>query len=160
MTRIEPETGFTLFEIMLAVAIIGLLAMVMIPSFNSHEDEQKLTMASTELVDGLRFARNEAMRTGSAFRVEIDNDNDRFVVTDLSGSAGQTVYHPVNKKPYGIDFATSMIYSGVDINGSSKIDIDFTARGLTDADRVITLSYGSFSTQIMVESTSGRITSL
>ncbi len=160
MARIQPDTGFTLIEILLVVAIIGILALVMIPTFTSHEDEQKLTMAATELIDGMRYARSEAIRTGSTFRVEIDHDGDRFMVTDLSGPAGQTVYHPVSKKPYSVDFTASMIYSGVDINGSGTINIDFSAQGLADADRVITLMYGSFSTKIKVESSSGRITSL
>lgn len=161
MARIQPpDIGFTLIEILLVVAIIGLVALVMIPTFTSHEDEQKLTMAATELVEGLRYARSEAIRTGSTFRVEIDHDGDGFMVADLSGPVGQTVYHPVSKKPYRVDFTDSIIYSGVDINGSGTVNIYFSAQGLADADRVITLTYGSFSTDIMVESSSGRITSL
>ena len=104
MARIQSDTGFTLIEILLVVAIIGILALVMIPTFTSHEDEQKLIMAATELVDGLRYARSEAIRTGRTFRVEIDHDDDRFMVTDLSGPAGQAVYHPVSKKPYSVAF--------------------------------------------------------
>ena len=159
MARKEPQTGYTLFEILLVVAIIGLLAMVVIPSFTSHEDEQKLTMATAELVNGLRYARSEAMRTGTSIRVAIDNDNDRFLVADVSGTTEQTLYHPVNKKPYDIDYPVLENCSGVDIDGSGKMNIDFTAQGLTDADRTITLTYGSSSTTIVVESSTGRITS-
>lgn len=160
MARRQPDTGFTLIEILIVVSIIGILALAIIPTFTSHKDEQKLTTAATELVDGLRYARSEAIRTGNTFRVEIDHDDDRFMVMDLSGPAGQPVYHPVSKKPYSVNFAVSMIYSGVDINGSGTINIDFSAQGLADTDRVITLIYGPFSAEIIVESSSGRITYL
>ena len=158
MDRIRSYAGFTLIEILIVVAIIGITALVIIPAFNSYEDEQKLTMAAAELTDALRYARNEAIRTGNTFRVAINADNDQFLIEDLAALPGQAVIHPVNRTPYRIDFSASGRYSGTDITGSGMINIDFHGNGQTDNDEVITLSYGPFTTVIMVDSSSGRIT--
>ena len=158
MARIRPRQGFTLIEIMIVVAIIGLTALVVIPSFTSYEDEQKLSMAAAELTDGLRYARSEAIRTGSAFRVEINTDSDEFAITDLAALPGQAVIHPVSRKPYRVAFPASTRYSGIDINGTGVINVDFYGTGQANSDEVITLSYGPFTTVITVDSSSGRIT--
>jgi len=158
MDRIRSAAGFTLTEIMIVVAILGLAALVVIPTFSSHEDEQKLSMAAAELTDGLRYARNEAIRTGNTFRVTINADNDQFKIIDLAALPGQDVIHPVSRIPYNVDFAASRRYSGVDITGSGVIMVDFHGTGQTDRNEVIILSYGPFTTAVKVESSSGRIT--
>ena len=142
---------------MIVVAILGLTALVVIPTFSSHEDEQKLSLAAAELCDGLRYARNEAIRTGNTFRVTINADNDQFKITDLLAFPGQTVIHPVSRTPYNVDFPASRRYSGVDITGSGVIKVDFHGNGQTDSDVVIILSYGPFTTAVKIESSSGRI---
>jgi type II secretion system protein H len=158
MDRIRSAAGFTLTEIMIVVAILGLTALVVIPTFTSHEDEQKLSLAAAELTDGLRYARNEAIRTGNTFRVTINLDNDQFMIADLAALPGQTVIHPVSRTPYNVDFPSSGRYSGIDITGSGVITINFHSNGRTDRDEVIILSYGPFTTAVKVESFSGRIT--
>jgi type II secretion system protein H len=158
MVRKGVHTGFTLVEIMIVVAIIGLTALIAIPTFTSHEDQQKLSMAAAELTDGLRYARNEAIRTGNTFRVEINADNDQFLIADLAALPGQIVTHPVSRRPYRIDFPGTANYSGIDIAGSGVILIDFNGNGQTDSDEVITLSYGSFTTIVTIASSSGLIT--
>ena len=79
----------------------------------------------------------------------------------LAGKAilpGQIVIHPVSRTPYTIDFPASSQYSGVDINGSGLIIVDFHSNGRAGRDEVIILSYGPFTTAVKVESSTGRVT--
>jgi len=158
MDRIRSFAGFTLTEIIIVVAILGLTALIVIPTFTSYEDEHKLSMAAAELTESLRYARNEAIRTGNTFRVTINADNDQFMIADLSALPNQPVIHPVSRTPYNVDFPATRRYSGIDIAGSGVIKVDFHGNGQTDKDEVIILSYGPFTTAVKVESSTGRIT--
>jgi prepilin-type N-terminal cleavage/methylation domain-containing protein len=156
MARIQPDTGFTLIEILLVVAIIGILALIMIPTFSSHEDEQKLTMATTELVDGLRYARSEAISSGNNHQVIINKAINEFKLID-STNPKNLIYHPASKKDYSVSFSDSSPFSGVDIAGTNTMSITFYANGLTDADAKICLNYGVYTTNLFVDSMTGNI---
>lgn len=61
--------GFTLLELMITVALLGILAALAAPSFNSLIQSSRLTASANELVAALQMARMEAIRTNS--RVEV-----------------------------------------------------------------------------------------
>lgn len=156
MARIQPDTGFTLIEILIVVSIISILALIIIPTFSSHEDEQKLTMATAELVDGLRYARSEAISTGNNHQVIINKAINEFKLIDSTNPAN-LIYHPASKKYYSVSFSDSSPFSGVDITGTETMSIIFYANGLTDADAKICLKYGVYKTNLFVDSMTGNI---
>ncbi len=47
----SPEKGFTLIEIMIAIAIVGITLAIAIPSYNSHIQKTRRVEATTALVD-------------------------------------------------------------------------------------------------------------
>jgi len=60
----EYSSGFTLMELMVTVAIAGILLGVAIPSFTSIIASNRLTSYANELVTALNFARSEAVKQG------------------------------------------------------------------------------------------------
>lgn len=58
----RPASGFTLLEMMIVIAIIGIVAAVGLPSFRYLTSSTKVKSASTELYLGLIRARNEAVK--------------------------------------------------------------------------------------------------
>ena len=58
----KKQTGFTLLELMLAITIAGILAMVAIPSFTYITRNNCMTTTATSIVTSLQFARSEAIK--------------------------------------------------------------------------------------------------
>ena len=56
------ESGFTLTELMVVVAVLGVLAAIAVPSFQSLTQSQQVKNASFELFSSLSLARSEAIK--------------------------------------------------------------------------------------------------
>jgi type IV fimbrial biogenesis protein FimT len=56
--------GFTLMELMVTIAITGILIGIAIPSFTSIITSNRLTTSANELITALNFARSEAIKRG------------------------------------------------------------------------------------------------
>ncbi|MDX8126290.1 GspH/FimT family pseudopilin [Methylomonas sp. OY6] len=60
----ETSKGFTLVELMVTIAIAGVLVGIAIPSFTSIISNNRLTTSANELVTALNLARSEAVKRG------------------------------------------------------------------------------------------------
>ena len=56
------QRGFTLLELLMAIAVIGVLAAVAVPSFISFRLNTRMTTAANDLLTDLNAARSEAIK--------------------------------------------------------------------------------------------------
>ena len=77
---IQTSRGFTLIEMMIIVAIIGVLAGLTIPGFANYLHKQKVIGARNELMADLQYARSLAIARRTTFRVEFELDRYRIIL--------------------------------------------------------------------------------
>jgi type IV fimbrial biogenesis protein FimT len=88
--HLRHDAGFTLLEILIACAIVGILAALAVPSFQLWIARQQLRQATTELAGNFTMARTAAMSRGSAITVTTAMTAGKATVT-----FGGNVFKPV-----------------------------------------------------------------
>lgn len=72
----RKNTGFTLIELMIVVAIITILAVLAAPSFRDTMQRQRVEGAAETLIAALQNAKAEAIKTNRAMRIVFMPDDD------------------------------------------------------------------------------------
>ena len=71
--------GFNIIELMITVAIIGIVALIAIPNMNTLVENQRVRAAANDMATAVSLARSEAVRDSADRRIlarEVDNDRD------------------------------------------------------------------------------------
>ena len=63
-TLSTSQRGFSVVELLVALAVAGILVGVGIPAFNGFVDQQRLTTYTNDMISGLAYARSEAVKLG------------------------------------------------------------------------------------------------
>ena len=74
--NITQQLGFTLIEIMTAIAIGGILMAIALPSFTNMTQNSCLTVKANSFVNSLQFARSEAIKQNSPITLNALNAGD------------------------------------------------------------------------------------
>lgn len=97
-TRTTAAGGFTLVELMVTMAVVGILAMVAAPAMTAMIDGNRLTGTASELTASLQLARSEALRRSSSVRICGSSDGatcggdwSRWIVTGTESVTGAAV---------------------------------------------------------------------
>ena len=106
--------AFTLVEMLLVLALIGLLAGSVVVSFEGRQKRYRLQTTAKDLAAAIRYAREEANVQGRAFRLVFEEGKKAYLIEAANG-AGE--YRPVRgraglRRPVSKQMAISLAASG------------------------------------------------
>jgi type IV fimbrial biogenesis protein FimT len=157
----QRRAGFTLIELMITLAVLGVLAAIAAPSFSDILERRKLNGAGEALFANLLFAKTEAIKRNTPVRVT-------FVGTGATWCYGFSVNTACdcsdNVPACTIDGATKIVdqndHPSVSVDAGSTFANTFTSftslRGAANAG-TMTFSIASGDELSAVVSTFGRV---
>ena len=177
---LRATAGFTLVEVLLSVLVISVIVgtLVLDPAISA---DSRLNLAADRVAEALRFARTEAVRTGSYFRVT-GSTSGRITVHALDAAqtppqTEQLARHPITHQlidfnlidetltqgvaPTGVsfDFEVTGSRSVVDFGPSGMpkyVDTGGSHRALTSG--TVTLAFQGRQRLVLLDAQTGRVT--
>ncbi len=131
---ISRQTGFTLIELMVAIAIMGILFAVALPNFESFVNSNRLSSAANEMIASLQTARMESLR------------RNRRAVVCLSADPGSATPGCTTTNPTGWVTFLDVDKSGTFTTGDTLL------RASTLKDRLIVLTSPAVAGKIIFRS--------
>jgi prepilin-type N-terminal cleavage/methylation domain-containing protein len=82
----QRERGVSLSELLVVVAILGLIALVSLPALMQLMPQYRIRSSASELAAGLRFMRQKAMTTRVPWKVQFDEPGERYAYARFTGT--------------------------------------------------------------------------
>jgi type IV fimbrial biogenesis protein FimT len=127
----QKNSGFSLIEMMVVIAIIAIVASIAVPNFIGWLPKQRLGTASRDILSALHQARLRAVKENADVTVQFDIGNDSYIAFLDNGEGGG---NPADGVQNGseIAFKSTAMPAGIDLNNTtfSNNRISFSRRGL------------------------------
>ncbi|MBE0556489.1 MAG: GspH/FimT family pseudopilin [Proteobacteria bacterium] len=165
----ERPGGFTLLDSLIVIAILGIIGTIAIPQFQGVVQETRLNEAAADLVSGMQYAGNLAVRYRRPFGFQADAAgrwfkvyDDRYAADAAAHAADDppvaaygVVLNPLEKSWYQHDFDDMENYRSVTFTGAQIV---FYPDGHSAAaNTTVTVSLGGRQRTITVDGATGRI---
>jgi len=76
------KSGFTLVEMMVVIAVLGILTAIAIPTYITWLPRLRVSSAARQLFTDLQYARMRAISENNDYKVEFDTGNNLYKVYD------------------------------------------------------------------------------
>ncbi len=128
-----PDSGFTLIELILCLAITVILTLLAVPNFKALSAQFRLEGAVQKMISDLRLARQLANTKRIPVLVRLDPGQERYTLEKQEGSLSSIIFTVDFKNP-------KEKLQGIDLVGSTKGNrLVFSPHGTTNTWTTITL---------------------
>jgi type IV fimbrial biogenesis protein FimT len=150
----QKNTGMTLIEVMVVVAIIGIVVAIAVPSFSTMLENQRIKGAAEAMLTDLRWARAEAIKRNAPVRVTFATGSNWSYTIDTF-PALTTSDGILPKTVNGSDFPSTALETASFAGGVAYTTFD-PVRGTNLNNGTATITSNNFSAGVKI-STLGRV---
>jgi prepilin-type N-terminal cleavage/methylation domain-containing protein len=127
ISAMRKQSGFTIYEIMVVIAIIAILASIAVPNYLAWLPKQKLRNAASDLRANMQNARLVAVKQNGNCSVTFNTSNDSYAIPCLDKTVKLSDYDP------------TVTFSSVSATGQ----VIFTSRGMITDDILFDVIIGN-----------------
>jgi len=132
---LSMPSGFTLFELVVVMAVISVMVMVAVPYASKSNEGLKLKQEGLNIAEAVKYAIDLAINSGKPVRITIDTKNKDYL---LEAAAAENVYKPIEGFPGEVCYisqTTSIVdMTGFETDGSNQYLVFDTAKQWPDAE--------------------------
>ena len=107
------KTGFTLLELMIVVAVIGIVSAIAAPNYIDYMAERRLKGAARMVMSDLMLARQKAVSQNHEFKIFFNGDQITYTILDDTNNNGTadtgeaTEVRNIRNDYYDVSFSAS-----------------------------------------------------
>ena len=142
----QKNTGMTLLEVMVVVAIIGIIVAIAAPSFSTMLEKQRIKGAAEAMLADLRWARAEAIKRNKKVRVTFTTGSSWSYTINGDPTGANTLLKTVNGSNFPSTalrrarFAGRVAYTTFDpVRGTNNGTVTITSNNFSAGVKVSTL---------------------
>jgi len=140
---IEGQRGFSLLELLLVIAIIGIAMAIAVPNFSSWRQQRAVNTATKALMSHMKQARVIAMAENRTVKISFANNG--YTYDDPARDSGTCGLC----KPQTVSYDNFSSQLSGTFNSTVPAEMSFFSRG-TATNGTVQLSAGSFSQSIVI----------
>lgn len=147
---IQARPGLTLIDFIVSTLVLGILAAVAAPRFSDALVQNRLSAAALRVCADVRFARNSAIASSAARRIEFDPTLERYMLVGVPSidRPGNDYSVPLSTGAYDVTIVSANL--GGDAN------LTFDLHGQPDSGGTIVLQSGSRQMTVIVDAATGE----
>jgi len=138
--NIKKSLGFTLLELMIVVAIVGIVASIAVPSFQDTLERANLKEAAESLKSDLLFAKTEAIKRSQNITVSIVKGTSPSWCYGINDTNTNCACGSVSTANCGMKSIDGTLFSGVDLTASSNTTFNFRRGTATNIGPILSTS--------------------
>lgn len=130
----RSQAGLTLIELLVGIAIAGLLLSLALPSFQDTIERRRIDGLGNELATDLQYARSLSVARNMSVNLTTSSDGTSYSITDSGGTSHKSVTLSDSLR---VTTSTTITYENVR-GTSNAASIDVTSTNSSDTIRVVT----------------------
>lgn len=156
----RQRKAYTLVEVLVVVAVLGILGAVVVPNMLTA-GSMGVQAAARIIVADMLYAQNDAIAAQATRKVVFDTDNNRYTLMDENDDALSVSWIAGKANNYIVDFSKDQRFQGVTItdavfNGSTTLEYNDLGGPVNGGTVIIKFNKDSY--RINVAAFTGRVT--
>jgi prepilin-type N-terminal cleavage/methylation domain-containing protein len=144
------RAGFTLLELVVVIAILGLLAGLAIPRIAGTVARRRAEAAAVRIMNDIKHARRAAVAASTERKIVFDPTQNSYVLEDVTSAVNNAALYRVHldRAPYG----AALRYANFD----GKLMLTFDGYGTPSADGMVVVGAGAHAFSVIVDAETGE----